>query len=154
MRTLVDSRRLAGRTARIGRVRSKAVRRRMTIPSLSSAAKSHAAAWATPTCSRTPIRICSTSLVRKTTIDLTLTGLLMQGLGASCEVVRGLKITNSLPTITQPAIDPGVCPRSANRSTHNHAHTAGEPSGELFAGYVQTYSVRHFKVRCTDTAVI
>jgi pimeloyl-ACP methyl ester carboxylesterase len=34
MRTLVDSRRLAGRTARIGTVRSKAVRRRTTVPSL------------------------------------------------------------------------------------------------------------------------
>src|SRR5258708_19098628 len=57
MRTLVDRRRLAGRTARIGTVCSKAVRRRMTVPSLNSAAKSHAGAWAIPRCLRTPIRI-------------------------------------------------------------------------------------------------
>lgn len=71
MPTLVDVRRLAGRTARIGTVRSKAVRRRMTVPSLSSAAKSHAGAWAIPRCSRTPIRICSRSLVRKTPVGIT-----------------------------------------------------------------------------------
>jgi len=44
MRTLVDSRRLAVRTARIGTVRSRAVRRRTTVPSLTSAAKSRAGA--------------------------------------------------------------------------------------------------------------
>jgi AcrR family transcriptional regulator len=71
MRTLVDSRRLAGRTARIGTVRSKGVRRRTTVPSLSSAANSHAGAWAIPRCSRTPIRICSISLVRKTPVGTT-----------------------------------------------------------------------------------
>src|ERR1700687_2250203 len=71
MRTLVDIRRLAGRTARIGTVRSKAVRRRRTVPSLSSAAKSHAGAWAIPRCSRTPIRICSISLVRNTPVGIT-----------------------------------------------------------------------------------
>jgi len=48
MRTLVDSLRLAGHTARIGTVRSNAVRRRTTVPSLTSAAKSHAGAWAIP----------------------------------------------------------------------------------------------------------
>jgi hypothetical protein len=47
-RTLVDSRRLKGRTARIGTVRSNWVKRRMTVPSLSSAAKSNAGAWAIP----------------------------------------------------------------------------------------------------------
>src|ERR1700730_9557290 len=71
MRTLVDIRRLAGRTARIGTVRSYGVRRRTTVPSLSSAAKSHAGAWAIPRCSRTPIRICSMSLVRKTPVAIT-----------------------------------------------------------------------------------
>ena len=43
----------------------------MTVPSLSSAAKSHAAAWAIPRCSRTPIRICSISLVRKIPVGIT-----------------------------------------------------------------------------------
>jgi hypothetical protein len=71
MRTLADTRRLAGRSARIGTVRSKAVRRRTTVPSLSSAAKNHAGAWAMPISSRTPIRICSISLVRKTPVGIT-----------------------------------------------------------------------------------
>ena len=71
MRTLVDIRRLAGRTARIGTVRSKGVRSRTAVPSLSSAAKSHAGAWAIPRCSRTPIFICSISLVRKTPLGIT-----------------------------------------------------------------------------------
>jgi hypothetical protein len=70
MRTLVDIRRLAGRTARIGTVRSKGVRSRTTVPSLSSAAKSHAGACAIPRCSRTPILICSISLVRKTPVGI------------------------------------------------------------------------------------
>ena len=48
MRTLVDTRRLASRTARIGTVRSKGVRSRTTVPSLSSATKSHAARLGNP----------------------------------------------------------------------------------------------------------
>jgi hypothetical protein len=39
MRTLADSRRLAGRTATIGTVRSRRSEETMTVPSLSSAAK-------------------------------------------------------------------------------------------------------------------
>lgn len=62
---------LAGRTARIDTVRSKAVKRRTTVPSRSSAEKSHAGAWAIPRHSITPIRICSISLVRKTPVGMT-----------------------------------------------------------------------------------
>ena len=58
MRPLVDSRRLAGRTARIGTVSSKAEDGGLYL-TLSSGAKSHAGAWAIPRCSRTPIRICT-----------------------------------------------------------------------------------------------
>jgi hypothetical protein len=48
----------------------RGVRRRKTVPSQSFAAKSHAGAWAIPRCSRTPIRICSISLVRKTPVAI------------------------------------------------------------------------------------
>jgi hypothetical protein len=62
IRTFAEIRRLAGRTATIGTVRSKGVNRRRTVPSRSSAANSHAGACAIPRCSRTPILICSISL--------------------------------------------------------------------------------------------
>ena len=70
MRTLAEIRRLAGRTATIGTVRSKGVNRRRTVPSRSSAANSHAGACAIPRCSRTPILICSISLVLKTPVGI------------------------------------------------------------------------------------
>jgi hypothetical protein len=71
LRTLAGVLRLAGRTARIGHVRSNGLRRRTTVPSLSSAAKSHAGAWAVPKCSRTAILTCSILLVRKTPVGIT-----------------------------------------------------------------------------------
>ena len=71
MRTLAGSLRLAGRTARIGTVRSNGVSWRTTAPSLSSAAKSHAGAWAIPICSRKPTRIYSRPLVRNTPVGIT-----------------------------------------------------------------------------------
>ena len=70
MRTFAEIRRLAGRTATIGTIRSNGVNRRRTVPSRSSAANSHAGACAIPRCSRTPILICSISLVLKTPIGI------------------------------------------------------------------------------------
>lgn len=70
IRTFAEIRRLAGRTATIGTVRSKGVNRRRTVPSRSSAANSHAGACAIPRCSRTPILICSISLVLKTPVGI------------------------------------------------------------------------------------
>ena len=70
-RTFDDSLRLAGRTARIDTVRSNPVGRRTTVPSLSYSTKSHAGACAIPKYSRTPIRLCSISLVRKTPMGTT-----------------------------------------------------------------------------------
>ena len=70
MRTFAEIRRLAGRTATIGTVRSNGVNRRRTVPSRSSAANSHAGACAIPRCSRTPILICSISLVLKTPVGI------------------------------------------------------------------------------------